>query len=100
MKTNGASGVGARTYVRGPLPFLGPAFVAAIAYVDPGNFATNISAGSVYGYLLVWVLIVSNAMAMLIQYLAAKAGIATGMTLPQLCRQQLSRPLVRGLWAQ
>ena len=75
---------GARAYVRGPLPLLGPAFVAAIAYVDPGNFATNITAGSTYGYLLVWVLLVSNAMAMLIQYLSAKAGIATGLSLPEL----------------
>ena len=64
--------------VRGPLPLLGPAFVAAIAYIDPGNFATNITAGSRYGYLLVWVVVVSNLMAMLIQYLSAKAGIATG----------------------
>ena len=91
---------GARAYVRGPLPLLGPAFVAAIAYVDPGNFATNITAGSTYGYLLVWVLLVSNAMAMLIQYLSAKAGIATGLSLPELCRQHFRRRVTRGLWAQ
>jgi len=86
--------------VRGPLPLLGPAFVTAIAYVDPGNFATNITAGSTYGYLLVWVVIVSNLMAMLIQYLAAKAGIATGQSLPALCREHLPRRVVRGLWLQ
>jgi manganese transport protein len=79
---------------------LGPAFVAAIAYVDPGNFATNITAGSTYGYLLVWVVVVSNLLAMLIQYLAAKAGIATGESLPELCRSHLPRPVVRGLWLQ
>lgn len=89
-----------RARVRGPLPLLGPAFVTAIAYVDPGNFATNITAGSTYGYLLVWVVIASNLMAMLIQYLAAKASIATGRSLPQMCRDQLPRPVVRGLWLQ
>lgn len=86
--------------VRGPLPLLGPAFVTAIAYVDPGNFATNITAGSTYGYLLVWVVIVSNLMAMLVQYLSAKAGVATGMSLPALCRERFPRPVVRGLWVQ
>ncbi|MBA2639120.1 MAG: Nramp family divalent metal transporter [Nocardioidaceae bacterium] len=90
----------ARALVRGPLPLLGPAFVAAIAYVDPGNFATNITAGSTYGYLLVWVLLVSNLMAMLIQYLSAKAGIATGQSLPELCRAHFPRSVNRGLWAQ
>jgi manganese transport protein len=82
------------------LPLLGPAFVTAIAYVDPGNFATNLSAGASYGYLLVWVVVASNLMAMLIQYLSAKAGIATGQSLPALCRQHFSRRTVRGLWAQ
>lgn len=81
-------------------PLLGPAFVTAVAYVDPGNFATNIAAGSAYGYLLVWVVVVSNVMAMLIQYLSAKAGVATGMSLPALCRAHLPRPVVRGLWGQ
>ena len=90
----------ARTLVRGPFPLLGPAFVTAIAYVDPGNFATNITAGSTYGYLLVWVIVASNLMAMLIQYLSAKAGIATGQSLPALCRAHLPRPVVRGLWTQ
>ncbi|MEV0188268.1 Nramp family divalent metal transporter [Kitasatospora purpeofusca] len=82
------------------LGLLGPAFVTAIAYVDPGNFATNLSAGANYGYLLVWVVVLSNMMAMLIQYLSAKAGIATGMSLPALCRQEFSRRTARGLWAQ
>lgn len=89
-----------RARVRGPLPLLGPAFVASIAYVDPGNFATNIAAGSRYGYLLVWVVLVSNAMAMLIQYLSAKSGIATGASLPELCRRHFSPPVVGGLWLQ
>ena len=89
-----------RARVRGPLPLLGPAFVTAIAYVDPGNFATNLTAGSTYGYLLVWVVVVSNLMAMLIQYLSAKAGIATGKSLPALCREHFPRPVTRGLWVQ
>jgi manganese transport protein len=89
-----------RARVRGPLPLLGPAFVASIAYVDPGNFATNIAAGSRYGYLLVWVVLVSNAMAMLIQYLSAKSGIATGASLPELCREHFSARVVGGLWIQ
>ncbi|HEY5421731.1 MAG TPA: Nramp family divalent metal transporter, partial [Marmoricola sp.] len=87
-------------FVRGPLPLLGPAFVAAIAYIDPGNFATNITAGSRYGYLLVWVIVVSNLMAMLIQYLSAKAGIATGRNLPELCRDHFRPRVTRGLWVQ
>ncbi len=86
--------------VRGPMPLLGPAFVAAIAYIDPGNFATNMSAGSRYGYLLVWVIVVSNLMAMLIQYLSAKAGIATGLSLPELCRRHLPNRVTKGLWVQ
>ena len=89
-----------RALVRGPFPLLGPAFVAAIAYVDPGNFATNITAGSTYGYMLVWVIVVSNVLAMLIQYLSAKAGIATGLSLPELCREHLPRPAIGGLWVQ
>ncbi|MBA3233989.1 MAG: Nramp family divalent metal transporter [Propionibacteriales bacterium] len=89
-----------RARVRGPLPLLGPAFVASIAYVDPGNFATNITAGSRYGYLLVWVVVVSNVMAMLIQYLSAKSGIATGASLPELCREHFRGPVVKGLWVQ
>lgn len=79
---------------------LGPAFVTAIAYVDPGNFATSVTAGSTYGYLLVWVVVASNAIAMLIQYLSAKAGIATGKSLAALCRDHYPRPVVWGLWVQ
>ena len=68
------------------LPFLGPAFIASIAYIDPGNFATNIAAGSRYGYLLVWVIVASNLMAMLVQMLSAKLGVATGRNLAEICR--------------
>jgi len=82
------------------LPLLGPAFVTAVAYVDPGNFATNITAGSRFGYLLVWVILVSNLIAMLIQYLSAKAGIATGKSLAALCRDHYPRPVSAGLWVQ
>ncbi|OZM76408.1 Nramp family divalent metal transporter [Pseudonocardia sp. MH-G8] len=82
------------------LMLLGPAFVAAIAYVDPGNFATNFSAGSTYGYLLLWVIVAANLMAMLIQSLSAKLGLATGQNLCELSRQEFRRPVVWGLWAQ
>ncbi len=78
--------------------YLGPAFVASIAYIDPGNFATNFDGGSRFGYKLLWVLLWSNAMAILIQYLAAKLGIATGKTLPQNCREHFSRPVTIFLW--
>lgn len=81
------------------LPFLGPAFIASVAYVDPGNFATNIQAGAQYGYLLLWVIVASNLMAMLIQALSAKLGIATGMNLAELCRTQFPRPVVLVMWA-
>ena len=80
------------------LPFLGPAFVASVAYVDPGNFATNIEAGAHYGYLWLWVIVASNLMAMLIQALSAKLGIATGRNLAELCRDNFSRPVVWGMW--
>ena len=86
--------------VRGRLALLGPAFVAAVAYIDPGNFATNIAGGAKYGFLLVWVIIAANLMAMLVQYLSAKVGIATGLNLPELCRAHLPRPATWGLWAQ
>ena len=79
---------------------LGPAFVAAVAYVDPGNFATNIQGGAKYGYLLLWVVLVANLMAMLIQYLSAKLGIATDRSLPELCRERFPRPVSVGLWIQ
>src|SRR5918911_143868 len=81
-------------------PFLGPAFIACVAYIDPGNFATNVAGGSKYGYTLVWVIVVSNLMAMLIQTLSAKLGIATGRNLPEVCRERLSRRVSFGLWLQ
>jgi manganese transport protein len=90
----------ARGRVRGGVPLLGPAFVAAIAYVDPGNVATNFSAGASYGYLLVWVVVGANLIAMLIQSLAAKVGLATGLSLPELTREQFPPWVTRGLWLQ
>ena len=82
------------------LALLGPAFVAAVAYIDPGNFATNIAGGAKYGYMLVWVIVAANLMAMLVQYLSAKTGIATGRNLPELCREHFKRPVTIGLWLQ
>lgn len=82
------------------LPFLGPAFIAAVAYIDPGNFATNITAGSEYGYLLLWVIVVSNLMAVLIQSLSAKLGIATGRNLPEVARDNFSKKTSIMLWIQ
>ena len=79
---------------------LGPAFVAAIAYVDPGNFATNIQGGARFGYLLLWVVLAANLMAMLIQYLSAKLGVVTDRNLPELCRDHYPRPVAWGLWLQ
>lgn len=79
---------------------LGPAFVAAVAYIDPGNFATNITAGASFGYTLVWVILAANLMAMLVQYLSAKLGVATGYDLAEQCRLHLPRPVTRGLWVQ
>jgi manganese transport protein len=81
-------------------PFLGPAFIAAVAYVDPGNFATNISGGAQFGYLLLWVILTSNLMAMLIQSMSAKLGIATGKNLPEVCRERFPSPVTLGLWVQ
>lgn len=78
--------------------FLGPAFVASVAYVDPGNFATNIQAGAQYGYTLLWVITASNLMAMLVQSLSAKLGIATGANLAEVCRREYPQPVVWGLW--
>ncbi len=80
------------------LPFLGPAFVASVAYIDPGNFATNIQGGAQFGYTLLWVVVASNAMAMLIQTLSAKLGIATGRNLAELCRDHFPRPTVLLMW--
>src|SRR6266545_4287380 len=82
------------------LPFLGPAFIACIAYMDPGNFATNIAGGSKFGFTLVWVIVASNLMAMLIQTLSAKLGIATGRNLPEVCRERFSRRTSILLWLQ
>src|SRR5690349_37247 len=95
-----ASLSGERRGLRGLWPFLGPAFIAAVAYVDPGNFATNIAGGSRYGYALLWVILVSNLMAMLIQTMSAKLGIATGRNLPEVCRERFPRPVTWGLWLQ
>jgi manganese transport protein len=86
--------------LRGVLPLLGPAFVAAVAYVDPGNFATNVSGGAKFGYLLLWVVLAANLMAMLIQSLSAKVGTATGRNLPELCRERFPRPVSFALWIQ
>src|ERR1700740_2404375 len=84
--------------LREPWWYLGPAFVASVAYMDPGNFATNIEGGARFGYELLWVLLWSNAMAILVQYLAAKLGIATGRTLPENCRAEFSRGMSVFLW--
>jgi manganese transport protein len=86
--------------IRGRLALLGPAFVAAVAYIDPGNFATNIAAGAKFGYLLVWVIVMANLMAMLVQYLSAKAGLASGRNLPELCRESFPRATNFALWVQ
>ncbi|WP_214696400.1 Nramp family divalent metal transporter [Exiguobacterium sp. s160] len=82
------------------LPFLGPAFVASVAYIDPGNYATNIAAGSQFGYLLLWVILIANLMAGLIQTLSAKIGIATGKNLPEICRDRFSKKTAVFLWIQ
>lgn len=88
---------------RGPaklLPFLGPAFIAAVAYIDPGNFATNIEGGASYGYRLLWVVLAANLMAMLVQSLSAKLGIATGKNLPEVIRDRYPKPVVWFYWVQ
>jgi manganese transport protein len=82
------------------LPFLGPAFIACVAYIDPGNFATNISAGSQFAYRLVWVIVGANLLAMLIQTLSAKLGIATRRNLAEVCRERLPRRVAVALWLQ
>jgi manganese transport protein len=82
------------------MALLGPAFVAAVAYIDPGNFATNFSAGARFGYTLAWVVVAANLMAMLVQYLSAKTGVATGRDLPELCRDHMPLAVSRGLWVQ
>lgn len=79
-------------------PFLGPAFIASVAYVDPGNFATNIQGGAQFGYLLLWVIVSSNLIAMLIQTLSAKLGLATGHNLAEHCRLHFPKPVSLGMW--
>ncbi len=100
-----APAVGARTPARGPgwrdvARTAGPAFVASVAYVDPGNVATNVTAGARHGYLLCWVVVASSVMAMLVQHLSAKLGLATGATLPAHCRRRYSPPVATLLWVQ
>jgi len=89
---------GRRRGLRAALPFIGPAFVACVAYIDPGNFATNIAAGAQFGYNLLWVVVYSNLMAMLIQTLSAKLGIATGKNLPEMIRAHFPPWIVWPLW--
>src|ERR1044071_731523 len=91
-------GAGNKRGLARALPFLGPAFIACVAYIDPGNFATNIQGGAKFGYMLLWVIVASNLMAMLIQTLSAKLGIATGKNLAEHCREQFPRPLVIAMW--
>src|SRR5689334_12343511 len=106
---NGATGAARRGrsvlrgHRRGGLrlwPFLGPAFIACVAYIDPGNFATNVAGGWKFGYTLLWVIVASSLMAMLIQTLSAKLGIATGKNLPEVCRERFSQRTAIGLWIQ
>ncbi len=92
------SGRSQKGWLARTFPFLGPAFVACVAYIDPGNYATNIQGGAQFGYLLLWVVLASNLMAMLVQALSAKLGIATGMNLAELCRERYRRPIVWGMW--
>jgi manganese transport protein len=94
------AGKGKKGGLRKLLPFLGPAFIASVAYMDPGNFATNIQAGAQFGFMLLWVILASNLIAMLVQTLSAKLGIASGKNLAELCRERLPRPLVIIMWVQ
>src|SRR6059058_5526765 len=91
---------GERRGLRAVMPFLGPAFIASVAYIDPGNFATNMAGGAQFGYMLLWVVLAANLMAMLIQSMSAKLGIATGQRLPEVCRDRFPRSVVIGLWLQ
>ena len=91
---------GHRTGLRALWPFLGPAFIASVAYVDPGNFATDVAGGAKFGYLLLWAVLAANLMAMLVQTLSAKLGIATGRNLAEVCRDNLPRRVSFGLWLQ
>ncbi len=90
----------AKGRLRATLAMLGPAFVASIAYVDPGNFATNVQGGAKFGYMLLWVVLVANLMAMLIQYLSAKLGIASDRSLPEAVRDRFPRPVTWAMWVQ
>src|ERR1700723_4075619 len=89
---------GGRIGLRSSLLFAGPAVIASIAYMDPGNFATNVQAGAKYGYTLLWVVVVANVIAMLFQGLSAKLGIVTGRNLAEMCREQFPRPVVWAMW--
>src|ERR1700731_1483074 len=89
---------GRRKGVRAFLPFAGPAVIASVGYMDPGNFATNIQAGSTYGYQLLWVGLAANLIAMLFQAMSAKIGIVTGRNLAELCRDEFPKPVVIGMW--
>src|ERR1700681_82851 len=89
---------GERRGLRAYLTFAGPAVIASIAYIDPGNFATNIQAGAKYGYGLLWVVLLANLIAMLFQALSAKLGIVTGRNLAEMCREQFPRPVVWAMW--
>ena len=89
---------GGRISLRGVLPFIGPAVVASIAYMDPGNFATNIQAGARHGYMLLWVVLLANVIAMMFQALSARLGIVAGQSLATLCRTHFPRPLVIAMW--
>lgn len=90
----------ARGRYAGRAAMVGPAFVAAVAYIDPGNFATNFESGAKYGYTLTWVIVAANLVAMLVQYLSAKTGVASGRNLPELCRESFPKPVSRCLWVQ
>lgn len=89
-----------RGRLRATVAMLGPAFVASVAYVDPGNFATNVEGGARFGYLLLWVVLLANLIAMLVQYLSAKLGIVTDRNLPEVIRERCPRPVAWGMWAQ
>jgi manganese transport protein len=89
---------GQRGGMRGYLAFVGPAVIVSIAYMDPGNFATNIQAGAKYGYGLLWVVLLANLIAMLFQALSAKLGIVTGRNLAEMCREQFPQPVVWAMW--
>ncbi len=93
------AGGGAKGRLSRLLPFMGPAFIASVAYIDPGNFATNIQGGARFGYTLLWVIVASNLMAMLLQTLSAKLGIATGWNLAEHCRNRFPKPVVLVMWA-